>query len=185
MFGNLGDPKQLGQQLASVLVKNKPIGQLPGDTCGQIQAAILRIIRGSGNENMDENLKQEFITQVMSAAFERFAARPGSGVNHSRAQLPRPPRASRRRSLAYSALRLTTPLQIPMKEVPATENFVTLYHSGEPVLVSGTYAVVGVNSGIPVQQKEKPLRCLLIGENFPLYDGWVVCWYLSEAITLT
>ena len=185
MFGNLGDPKHLGQQLASVLVNNNPIGHLPGDTCGQLQDATLRIIRGSGNENMDENLKQEFITQVMSAALERFATRPGSGGNRSRVQSPRPSMVSHRTCLAYRVSHLTTHLQIPLEEGPMPEKFVTVYQSGEPILVSGTYAVVGVNSRTTTQQKEKPIRHLRIGEYFPLYDGREVCWHFSGAITLT
>jgi hypothetical protein len=75
MFGNLGNPKQLGQQLATLLSSNNPAGNMPDDAYDRLQSAARRIIRGSGNESMDESLQQEFIKQVIEAAFKRSAIR--------------------------------------------------------------------------------------------------------------
>ncbi len=50
------------------------------------------------------------------------------------------------------------------------------YQSGERVSTTGTYEVIGVTRSAATQQQESALRHFQLGEFFPTYDGWEVCW---------
>ncbi len=56
-----------------------------------------------------------------------------------------------------------------------------IYSSGQSVLVSGTYEVVGLS---PAGRKgrESAIRNLQQGEFFPTYEGWEVCWHLISSL---
>jgi hypothetical protein len=59
------------------------------------------------------------------------------------------------------------------------ENSCTVHQSGERVVVSGSYEVVGANLSAARQKTESPVRTLHVGEAFPTYEGWYVCWRIS------
>src|SRR5882724_10847509 len=56
-----------------------------------------------------------------------------------------------------------------------------IFQTGQRVPASGIYEVVGVNLAAAHNKKEKAIRLLKLGEVFPNYDGWEVCWHFAAS----
>jgi hypothetical protein len=59
---------------------------------------------------------------------------------------------------------------------------ITVYVSGEPVAISGTYEVVAATQDEKESTTEPAIRHLHIHETFPTHQGRVVSWYLITPI---
>ena len=54
----------------------------------------------------------------------------------------------------------------------------SIFQSGQQVPFNATYEVVGLKPATD-QKKEGAIRNLQIGEFFPSYEGWEVCWHFT------
>ena len=55
-----------------------------------------------------------------------------------------------------------------------------IYQSGQTVVVTGMYEVVGINRNAKVKTGEFVLRSLYAGEKFPCFEGREVAWHVLE-----
>jgi hypothetical protein len=117
------------------------------------------------------------MTQVMSAAFERFAMQPGVVGSHASRWLAPSAIASHSTTHLHGDSSLATSEKVALQEVSLFENSARIYQSGEPIPVSGVYGVVGASVSTTSQQKENAIRNLHSGEDFPVYGGEEVCWH--------
>ena len=59
---------------------------------------------------------------------------------------------------------------------------ITIYVSGEPVVISGTYEVVAATQDEKENTADPAIRALHAHETFPTHKGRVVSWYLIAPI---
>lgn len=64
----------------------------------------------------------------------------------------------------------------------------SIYQSGQTVTIAGIYEVVGVK---PIadksltERREKPVRELRVGDQFPSFEGREVSWHLMQVQAVT
>ncbi len=54
----------------------------------------------------------------------------------------------------------------------------SIYQSGQKVPLTGIYQVVGIPPATR-QKRRNATRTLRMGDLFPAYEGWEVCWRLA------
>jgi hypothetical protein len=57
------------------------------------------------------------------------------------------------------------------------EQLKTIYQTGEPIPISGRFAVVGINLTQAAAGSERAICELHMGDVFATYDGLEVCWH--------
>ena len=57
-----------------------------------------------------------------------------------------------------------------------------IFQTGEKVTIKATYAVVGIGPNATARKRESPIRDFHQGQEFPVYDGMEVAWWLVKEL---